>query len=140
MEDRISSSQTAISRNSWRSLARESPTGKDLCSSTIMARADSMRSGCSQAIRLERDMCCAAADIDNDGDLDILVVENNGRARLWRNDLPKSNHWVRFMLAGRNSNRDGIGALIRVTVEGIHQRQWVKSGCSFLSQSSLRPT
>jgi enediyne biosynthesis protein E4 len=83
---------------------------------------------------------CAAADTDEDGDLDILVVENNGRARLWRNDLPKDNHWIRFSLVGKKSNRDGIGALITLTAGGVRQRQWVKSGCSFLSQSSLKPT
>jgi len=82
---------------------------------------------------------CAAGDIDNDGDLDILVVENNGRARLWRNDLPGGEHWIRFSLAGTRSNRDGIGALITVTSGGVRQRQWVKSGGSFMSQSSLEP-
>lgn len=83
---------------------------------------------------------CATADVDEDGDLDILVVENNGPALLWRNDLPKANHWVRIALTGAGSNRDGIGALITVNAGGIRQRQWVKSGTSFLSQSSLRPT
>jgi enediyne biosynthesis protein E4 len=83
---------------------------------------------------------CACADIDNDGDLDLLVVENNGRARLWRNDLPKGSHWLRIQLVGHKSNRDGIGALVKVRAGAMTQRQWVKSGSSFMSQSSLRLT
>src|SRR5205085_1806636 len=49
---------------------------------------------------------CACGDFDNDGDPDIIVTENNGRARLWRNDLASRRHWVRFRLRGTRSNRD----------------------------------
>jgi hypothetical protein len=83
---------------------------------------------------------CAFGDYDNDGYPDILVVENNGRARLWRNTGGSRNHWIRFRLVGKKSNRDGIGALIAVRAGGVTQKQWVKSGGSFLSQSSLRAT
>src|SRR5579872_1333077 len=68
---------------------------------------------------------CAAGDIDNDGYPDIAVVENNGRARLWHNEGGAHNHWIRFKLEGRPSNRDGIGALITVRAGGVTQRQWV---------------
>src|SRR5206468_10625684 len=81
---------------------------------------------------------CAWGDCDNDGDPDILAIENNGRARLWRNDGGNRNHWIRFHLVGRQSDRDGIGAQVVVRAGGITQRQWVKSGASFLSQSELR--
>src|SRR5207248_1604141 len=83
---------------------------------------------------------CATGDYDNDGDLDIIVTENNGRARLWRNDLPSPRHGARFRLRGTRSNRDGIGALITLRAGNVTQRQWVKSGGSFLSQSSLAVT
>jgi hypothetical protein len=83
---------------------------------------------------------CAAGDIDNDGDLDILVVENNNRARLWRNERQNENHWVRVRLEGKTSNRNGIGALITLKAGGVTQRQWIRSGCSFMSQSSLIAT
>jgi hypothetical protein len=83
---------------------------------------------------------CASSDFDNDGDPDILVVENNGRARLWRNDGGNRSHWIRFRLAGTRSNRSGIGAQVIVRAGGITQRQWVRSGASFLSQSDLRAT
>jgi hypothetical protein len=81
---------------------------------------------------------CASGDYDNDGDPDILVVENNGRARLWRNDGGNRSHWIRFRLVGTRSNRSGIGSQITVRAGGRTQRQWVKSGASFLSQSDLR--
>jgi enediyne biosynthesis protein E4 len=83
---------------------------------------------------------CAFGDYDNDGDLDILVVENNGRARLWRNDGGNRNNWARFRLEGTRSNRNGIGAQIIVRANGGEQRRWVKSGASFLSQSELPAT
>jgi len=84
---------------------------------------------------------CAYGDINNDGFPDVLVVPNNNQpVRLWRNEGGNGNRWIRFKLVGKRSNRNGIGALITVRAGGLAQRQWVKSGASFLSQSSLRPT
>ncbi len=83
---------------------------------------------------------CAYGDINNDGFPDILIVPNNNHpARLWRNEGGNGNHWLRFKLVGVESNRDGIGAVITVQAGGITQQQLVKSGGSFLSQSTLRP-
>jgi len=82
----------------------------------------------------------AYADIDNDGDLDIALVDNGGRFRLFRNDGGNRNHWIRFRLEGRRSNRDGIGVLIKVTSAGATQSQYVHSGGSFLSESQREPT
>jgi hypothetical protein len=78
----------------------------------------------------------AYADIDNDGDLDILVSTNAGRAYLFRND-GEANNSLRIKLVGAKSNRDGIGAVAHVTVADIKQDQMLRSGSSYLSQSEL---
>ncbi|HYT66516.1 MAG TPA: CRTAC1 family protein [Vicinamibacterales bacterium] len=83
----------------------------------------------------------AYADIDNDGDLDLLITVNNGPARLLRNDGGNRNHMLRVRVAGTASNRDGIGAKIRVTLEdGTSQWGLVRTGSSYLSQSELTLT
>jgi len=78
----------------------------------------------------------AYADVDNDGDLDLLVTTNAGPALLFRND-GGTNHSLRLKLAGTRSNRDGIGATVRVTNGGQQQSQMLRSGSSYLSQSEL---
>jgi hypothetical protein len=82
----------------------------------------------------------AYGDYDNDGDLDLLVTTNNGPARLLRNDGGPG-RMVRVTTVGTQSNRDGIGARVRVTVEGGAAR-WamIKTGSSYLSQSELPQT
>jgi len=82
----------------------------------------------------------AVGDVDNDGDLDVLVTTNNGPAVLFRNDRQSQNRSVRFTLTGTVSNRDAIGATVRVTHGGITQTRMVRSGSSYLSQSELPVT
>jgi hypothetical protein len=82
----------------------------------------------------------AHADIDGDGDLDVLIMENDGEPRLLRNDGGNTNHWLRIRTIGTKSNRDGIGAKAVLEAGGIKQTQWVKSGSSFLSASELTLT
>ena len=82
----------------------------------------------------------AYGDFDNDGDLDLLVTTNNGAARLFRNDQQSGNRSLRVRLIGTTSNRDGIGATVRIFHGGTSQSRLVKSGSSYLSQSELPVT
>jgi hypothetical protein len=79
----------------------------------------------------------AYADVDNDGDLDVLVTANAGPARLLRNDGGNANQVLRVRAIGTTSNRDGIGAKVEVTAGGDTHWQVVKTGSSYLSQSEL---
>jgi len=82
----------------------------------------------------------AYADFDRDGDLDLLITTNNGPAYLYRNDQLSGNRSIRFRLVGTKSNRDGIGAMVRVFTGGLTQSREVKGGSSYLSQSELPVT
>jgi hypothetical protein len=78
----------------------------------------------------------AYADIDNDGFLDVLVTTNAGPAFLFHNE-GGTNHSLRLKLVGTKSNRDGIGAVVRVTSGSEKQWKMLRSGSSYLSQSEL---
>jgi enediyne biosynthesis protein E4 len=80
----------------------------------------------------------AFGDFDNDGDPDLLVTANNGRARLLRNDGGNQNNLLRIKTVGTTSNRDGIGAKITLKMPN-QQKLWsvVKTGSSYASQSEL---
>ena len=80
----------------------------------------------------------AYADIDNDGFLDVLVTTNAGPAFLFHNE-GGSNQSLRLKLVGTKSNRDGIGAVVRLTAGTEKDKQWkmLRSGSSYLSQSEL---
>ncbi len=79
----------------------------------------------------------AYGDFDRDGDLDILMTTNNGPASLFRNDQVAGNHSIRFHLSGTKSNRDAIGATVRIFADGQSQSRVVRGGSSYLSQSEL---
>jgi hypothetical protein len=79
----------------------------------------------------------AYGDFDRDGDLDILLTTNSGPAYLYRNDQLGGHRSIRFRLTGTKSNRDAIGAVVRVFYNGLSQSQMVKTGSSYLSQSEL---
>ena len=79
----------------------------------------------------------AYADIDNDGDLDIVVVQNGRRAVLFRNEQSLGHHWLRVRLTGSTANRNAIGAVVELSVDGVTQRRMVMPTRSYLSQSEL---
>src|SRR5882724_3478850 len=82
----------------------------------------------------------AYADINNDGRLDLLLSTNGGPVYLFRNDAQgaaASNKSLRIKLIGTKSNRDGLGATVRVTSGGETQTQMLRSGSSYLSASEL---
>jgi enediyne biosynthesis protein E4 len=82
----------------------------------------------------------AYADFDRDGDLDILLTTNNGPAFLYRNDQTAGNRSIRFRLVGTKSNRDAVGAVVKIFYNGQMQSRTVRSGSSYLSQSELPVT
>jgi hypothetical protein len=82
----------------------------------------------------------AYGDFDRDGDLDLLMTTNNGPAYLYRNDLKGGNRSIRFQLVGTKSNRDAIGAAVRIFLGGQSQLRVVRGGSSYLSQSELPVT
>ena len=85
---------------------------------------------------------CAYGDYDNDGDLDLLVgnngvIEDYSKAWLLRNDSTPPYNYLRVKAIGTRSNRDGIGAKVRVTSGDSVQQQIVRTGSSYCSQSEM---
>jgi enediyne biosynthesis protein E4 len=78
-------------------------------------------------------------DVDNDGDLDILLSNNGGPAELLRNDTSPRGHWLQVETRGTRSNRHGLGAEVIVSAGGRRQRQWVRGGSSYCSASMQVP-
>ncbi|HZP02906.1 MAG TPA: CRTAC1 family protein, partial [Terriglobia bacterium] len=82
----------------------------------------------------------AYADINNDGAPDILLTNNGGPAHLFKNEGGSLNNAIRIRTVGTRSNRDGIGADVRVRAGGSVNWQTVHSGSSYCSQSELTLT
>jgi hypothetical protein len=80
----------------------------------------------------------ATGDLNNDGLLDAVVTENNGPAHILMNETKTGNHWIGFKLVGHRSNRDGIGAVIRIATSQGSQWDTVTTASSYLSSSDVR--
>ncbi|MBB5057958.1 hypothetical protein HDF16_002664 [Granulicella aggregans] len=80
----------------------------------------------------------AIGDFDNDGDLDILIMNVNETPSLLRNDAPPGNHWIKIKLIGTTSNRSAIGSRVIVHYAGKAQMQQVLSQSSYLSCNDPR--
>ncbi|MYB53321.1 MAG: CRTAC1 family protein [Acidobacteriia bacterium] len=80
----------------------------------------------------------AFGDFDNDGDLDVLVMNMSAPVSLLRNDLSAGHHWVRFRLQGTRSNHSAIGALVTIKAGESSQSRAVMSQSSYVSHNDLR--
>ena len=80
----------------------------------------------------------AFGDFDNDGDIDILIMNMNEPPSLLRNDVRGSNHWLKVLLVGTASNRSAIGAQVVAVYGGRRQAQAVLAQSSYLSVNDRR--
>jgi hypothetical protein len=80
----------------------------------------------------------AVGDYDNDGDLDAFIVNLNDRGVLLRNEGGNQHNWLVLHLVGRSSNRDGVGARVKLTCGGTEQVAQKKNSTGYLSQSDHR--
>jgi hypothetical protein len=80
----------------------------------------------------------AVGDLDDDGRLDVVINDLDGRPQVLRNELADRGHWLMVAVRGRGGNRDAIGAIVSVTAGGRTMSRLVQSGTSYLSQSDMR--
>ena len=77
----------------------------------------------------------AKADFDRDGDVDLIITNYKDRAHYYVNEVAKG-HWLQIRLRGRQSNRDGVGSIIRIRARGDRQMRVISAGDGYASQFS----
>ena len=77
-------------------------------------------------------------DLDNDGDLDVVILNSRRKPTIIRNDTVNDNHWIQIRLRGTKTNRDGVGAHVRVTAGELAQLDEVHSGRGYQSHHGMR--
>jgi hypothetical protein len=87
---------------------------------------------------IENSRGLAFGDVDNDGDIDLLVNNEGGPARLYRNDSPKKGHWLLIRVIDPKLKRDAIGAEVRVTCQGKKLLRSVSPDYSYLNSNDPR--
>ena len=80
----------------------------------------------------------AFGDIDNDGDIDIAISNNNGKANLLSNEGKPKGHWIGFQLEGKTCNREAIGSKLKITTDSGIQVAWVNPAASYLASNDPR--
>lgn len=79
----------------------------------------------------------AIADFNNDGKLDLIINNNNDTPTLYLNNIVKSGNFAAFQLIGAKSNRDAIGAVVRLSISGKTMMRQVEAGSGYASESML---
>jgi len=77
-------------------------------------------------------------DLDNDGDVDVVILNSRSAPTILRNDSPNDHHWIQIRLQGTKTNRDGVGARVRVVAGDLSQVDEVHSGRSYQSHYGTR--
>jgi len=80
----------------------------------------------------------AFGDLDNDGDIDIVINNNNEFANVLRNDGGNKRNWLNIKLTGTKSNKNGIGSFVKITAGKLQQINEVRGGSGYLSQTDTR--
>ena len=80
----------------------------------------------------------AFGDLDNDGDIDVVILNSRREPTILRNDSPRGNHWIQIRLKGAKTNRDGVGARVKVVAGDLAQIAEVHSGRGYQSHYGTR--